>query len=67
MKRLIATLAVLCACGEAPAIHRERIAREAMADLTGIVAPQNEKWARPPPPAICEIGAKKYCFGILGS
>jgi hypothetical protein len=63
--RLVAALAALglLACTEAPPIARERFAREAKTDLTGLALEQHDKWVRPPPPPICEIGAKTYCFG----
>lgn len=61
--RLAAALAVLCACEGKPSIERERFAREATTDLTGIAVEQHEKWIRPAPPEICEIGEKKYCGG----
>src|SRR5688500_20403462 len=65
MQRFLPALAVLwlAACTEAPPIRRERLVREAKTDLTGIAVEQHAKWTRPPPPEICEIGAKKYCGG----
>jgi hypothetical protein len=56
-------LVALCACGLKRPIDRERIARQATTDLTGVTMDHRDKWTRPPPAEICEIGAKKYCGG----
>lgn len=64
MKRLVAALALLCACRETGPIERERFLREPTTELTGIAMEEHAKWTRPLPPPICEVGAKKPCWGV---
>lgn len=66
--RLAAALAAICleaSCplAERPRIERERFARQATVELTGVTMDRREKWTRPAPPPVCEIGARRFCGG----